>query len=310
MTELEKIAYAKSFIDKLAIGVNPTDGTLIPDGEAATNPRISKCFFYVSEILSRVIDNPTIGREMNKNADWVLTPQVLAKIEISDSNITLSSIAKKINIALNATTSFTRRELSGWLIAKGYMLVLTNVGLKPLKRPTPKGLKIGIMTEEVVSPNGETKYRVKCSPSAQEFIKNNLGEILAFAKAEMERNAREKKNRDAVFSISMEELSRFEYSSTPLMISQIADKISSLKKSTNGVVLAPTKLTAWLCEKGLLQSKKVEGRLYRFPTEKGESLGISIENRKRNGEEYSVCLYDLNMQRFIIDNIYEIINID
>ena len=31
MTELEKIAYAKSFIDKLANGVNPIDDSAIPD---------------------------------------------------------------------------------------------------------------------------------------------------------------------------------------------------------------------------------------------------------------------------------------
>ncbi len=33
MTELEKIAYAKSFLDKLAEGVNPLDGTTVPEGD-------------------------------------------------------------------------------------------------------------------------------------------------------------------------------------------------------------------------------------------------------------------------------------
>ncbi len=33
MTELEKIAYAKSFIDKLANGINPLDDTPIPDDD-------------------------------------------------------------------------------------------------------------------------------------------------------------------------------------------------------------------------------------------------------------------------------------
>ena len=64
MTELEKIAYAKSFIDKLAIGIDPTDGTLIPDGEVATNPRLSKCFLYVSDILSKILDF-SLSKEMS-----------------------------------------------------------------------------------------------------------------------------------------------------------------------------------------------------------------------------------------------------
>ena len=54
MTEIEKIAYAKSFIDKLAIGIDPTDGTIIPEGDIALNPRLSKCFLYVADILSKI----------------------------------------------------------------------------------------------------------------------------------------------------------------------------------------------------------------------------------------------------------------
>ena len=35
MTELEKIEYAKSFIDKLANGINPLDDSPIPDNDIA-----------------------------------------------------------------------------------------------------------------------------------------------------------------------------------------------------------------------------------------------------------------------------------
>ena len=48
MTELEKIAYAKSFIDKLANGINPLDDTPIPEGDIVNHVRLSRCFFYVS----------------------------------------------------------------------------------------------------------------------------------------------------------------------------------------------------------------------------------------------------------------------
>jgi len=57
MTELEKIAYAKSFIDKLANGVNPIDDSTIPDSDMVNNVRLSRCFFYVSDILRQVIEN-------------------------------------------------------------------------------------------------------------------------------------------------------------------------------------------------------------------------------------------------------------
>ena len=56
MTELEKIEYAKTFIDKLANGINPLDDTAIPENDIVNNVRLSRCFFYVSTILQKEID--------------------------------------------------------------------------------------------------------------------------------------------------------------------------------------------------------------------------------------------------------------
>ena len=62
MTELEKIAYAQTFIEKLANGINPLDDTPIPEGDIANNVRLSRCFFFVSDVLKKVCDNGGIGR--------------------------------------------------------------------------------------------------------------------------------------------------------------------------------------------------------------------------------------------------------
>jgi hypothetical protein len=51
MTELEKIEYAKGFIDKLANGINPIDNSIVPEDDIVNNVRLSRCFFYVSDIL-------------------------------------------------------------------------------------------------------------------------------------------------------------------------------------------------------------------------------------------------------------------
>ena len=44
MTELEKIDYARRFIEKLANGVDPLTDQPVPDGELVNNVRISRCF--------------------------------------------------------------------------------------------------------------------------------------------------------------------------------------------------------------------------------------------------------------------------
>lgn len=55
MTELEKIERAKMYMDKLANGINPIDDTMAPDDDLINNVRLSRCFFFVSDVLRQVM---------------------------------------------------------------------------------------------------------------------------------------------------------------------------------------------------------------------------------------------------------------
>lgn len=55
MTELEKMQRAKMYIDRLANGINPIDDAPAADSDIINNVRISRCLFYVSDILGQVI---------------------------------------------------------------------------------------------------------------------------------------------------------------------------------------------------------------------------------------------------------------
>lgn len=57
MTELEKIERAKVYMDKLANGVNPVDDSVVPDEDVVNNVRLSRCFFFVADVLEQVIEN-------------------------------------------------------------------------------------------------------------------------------------------------------------------------------------------------------------------------------------------------------------
>ena len=39
------------YINKLAKGINPLDDSLIPGNDVLNNVRLSRCLFYVSDIL-------------------------------------------------------------------------------------------------------------------------------------------------------------------------------------------------------------------------------------------------------------------
>lgn len=56
MTEQEKLHRAKHYIDSLANGLNPLDGTLIPEQDVVNNVKISRCLFFVSDVLRKQLD--------------------------------------------------------------------------------------------------------------------------------------------------------------------------------------------------------------------------------------------------------------
>lgn len=178
MTELEKIAYAKSFIDKLANGINPLDGMPIPEGDIVNNVRLSRCFFYVSDILGRVYENGGIGR-VEKTIPFSITPGQLSNFEISPYSISESEISKKLSSLVQnpLMKSFSVPRLNQWLIQKGLLYETTDNFGKIRKIPTEQGKAIGISAETKMGREGEY-ISVLFDAKAQRFIVNNVYEIL------------------------------------------------------------------------------------------------------------------------------------
>ena len=98
MTESEKIAYAKSFIDKLANGINPLDDTPIPENDIANHERLSRCFFYVSEILQREIERERSKEEKMLRLPFSITYDELKHFEYSKKLLSTTQLTKKINL--------------------------------------------------------------------------------------------------------------------------------------------------------------------------------------------------------------------
>ena len=103
MTELEKIAYAKTFIEKLAQGISPLDNTPIPEGEIVNNVRLARCFFYVAQVLGRVCENggldvPKPQEPLNSGSgrSVSLTREDLSRFEYSDKPIALGEMHKRV----------------------------------------------------------------------------------------------------------------------------------------------------------------------------------------------------------------------
>lgn len=114
------------------------------------------------------------------------------------------------------------------------------------------------------------------------------------------------------FSLTPEQQAKIPYSAEPLAISTFISGLNGMRKDpTQMAKLSYMEVTDWLLEKGYLEvvpSLKEHGRT-KAPTEKGRALGISWEKRhsEAKGEDYMVALYDAAAQRFVVENLPDII---
>ena len=183
MTELEKMQRAKMYIDKLANGVDPLTDAEITSDSTLNNVRISRCLFYVSEVLGKVIDNGgEVGRKKSepkpKLSPFEITAEQVAMVEISEQPVGVAIIAKRINEVVDENVKKAAAvHISNWLVEQGYLAeeIAAN---KRRKVATAKGEALGIYTVDAVSyTNGVPIKKNVYDEHAQRFVVEHIMQI-------------------------------------------------------------------------------------------------------------------------------------
>jgi hypothetical protein len=60
MIDMEKLVTAKVWIEKLANGINPLNDELVKEDDLINNVHISRCLFYVTELLDGIKAGTTV----------------------------------------------------------------------------------------------------------------------------------------------------------------------------------------------------------------------------------------------------------
>lgn len=181
MTELEKIIYAKSFIDKLANGIDPLNDEAVPEGEVLNQVRISRCLFFVSGILRQVIDQGglyTKKAKEGKRPFWI-DVQTRERFQYAEQPITVSEITRRINeLAVDeGMRKFHYTQILDWLIQSGFLLENLDGEGKKVRMPTATGRDLGISVTQ--RQTGSRAYSVVVySQEAQHFILDNLDTMI------------------------------------------------------------------------------------------------------------------------------------
>lgn len=188
MTELETLARAKMYMEKLANGINPIDGSQIPDEEVINNVRLSRCFFYVADVLQQVIENGGVSQQKkDKKIPFSISVEKRNAFAFSTRPIPISEVSKRINdmIEDGNTAKLSYRAIRDWLLHIGMLEEALDGEGKLTKRPTSQGENVGIRLESRVNLKG-TYFVVVYDLNAQHFIVDNLDSIVDHERSKTE----------------------------------------------------------------------------------------------------------------------------
>ncbi len=193
MTELETIQYTRDFLDQLANGRNPADGSDIPAGDVVNQVRISRCLFYASTILGRLVERggfEAFSRPAAlpaNRAPFALSAEEAATFPFSERPLRFAEMLSRIN---GLTDSSKMKRLKAQAVSK----LLLDHGLVEIgedqygtcaKLPTEKGDALGIDARGFPKPEGGFYTGLVFGIEAQRFVVDHMAEVV-------ENNAKQK----------------------------------------------------------------------------------------------------------------------
>lgn len=194
MTELDKIKRAEMYLRKMAEGINPLTDEYVSEDDMINNVRITRCLYYVSDILQQVIANDgvvgaQVKQKKQKKSEFYITDEQQALLTPFGHSVFAKDIVEKINevTADNNCKKFAARWIGEYFVSVGMIEVIDNS-----KIATDAGKNFGIQTEKRRSMYGKEFWANKYSPDAQRFIIDNLEAIAAFSKSEQYQEQRYK----------------------------------------------------------------------------------------------------------------------
>ena len=124
LNDNQKLLKAKSYLDKLANGINPVTNEIVPESDTINNIHISRCLFYISDVLRNVIEGNTDSpKKKSSKAPFSITAQQLAGYPFANEPITVTEITKNINALIDADEmkGLKTTSITNWLIEIGFL---------------------------------------------------------------------------------------------------------------------------------------------------------------------------------------------
>ena len=201
MNKRRVIQHAKGYLDLLSKGIDPISQKEVDPASIVAEPRLQKCFAFVSDLLEELLANDGHvalsydGADAPPNASapqyelvrkkdpFRLSQAQRGRVMIAKGPVTPITFVNHINRVIDseAMEKLSIKSINTWLLKNEYIsqtkqpAVITKTVMKPML----KAVDIGIEEAETTDPKtGEIKSRIVLTQKAQQFLLDNLDRIL------------------------------------------------------------------------------------------------------------------------------------
>ena len=178
INDIDKIGKANNIILKLANGIDPVNGEVIENDNVLNDPRMIRCFFFVSKVLENVIAGEY--SKASKKTKFIITDEQKDSMIFTEGEIGVNEISKCINQNINPLIS---KKVTGNLINRGLkrMGILSEINNDDGTRRTAineTSHNYGFIEIER-NYNGRKYFQVVANDIGKKFILDNIEEVLS-----------------------------------------------------------------------------------------------------------------------------------
>ena len=175
MTELETMQRAKMYLDKLAQGIDPITDRELPEDTVLNQVRLARCFFFVSDVLGKVIANGGSVGGVLERRDFHISREQLERVQLSPEPVRISQLTEMISAAVGdpQMKKLGATVITNWLLQNGFLEKQMLPDGKSRRVPSAKGIQIGLVSQLRQGRDGEY-LAIFYPPEAQRFVLDHL----------------------------------------------------------------------------------------------------------------------------------------
>lgn len=176
----EKLNKAIIYVERITEGKNPVNNLPVESDSVINDPNVIRCMYFIKDALITIKENGGVVGKKQKEKKKAFPIESLDSFQFVENKV-ITKITEQLNedIDLNVYQRLKYNVITDWLKKNGYLReIYEGNDKKKYTISTEKGQMIGITHSLQTNASGKTYYRVEYNKTAQEFIINNLKEMI------------------------------------------------------------------------------------------------------------------------------------